>query len=285
MRRTVAISLFSFLAICALNVNAQSPFISGPLIEAPLRPQGQNVIPLFDGWFPNEDGSFTLCFGYYNLNTQEIIDVPLGEKNFITPAVYDGGQPTHFDVPPDPELTREFRRYWCVFSVIVPADFGMQDVTWNIETQGQMLSVPGTLIPSYVLDEAATSGRETSAPYLSLNDNPPNFRGRRGLFEGPRQARVGEPANLIARLRHSDPGTWINWTLHQGPDAVEFATPEARLDTAEGVFETTVTFTEPGTYVLRIQVINDTERQREPTYGFEFYCCWTNGYLTFEVTE
>ena len=277
--------LFYFLAVYAFSAQAQTPSVLSPLSEAPLRPQGQSVIPLFDGWYPNDDGTFTMCFGYFNMNTEEVIDVPLGEKNYITPAQFDGVQPTHFDAVPSPDLTRDFRRYWCVFSVIVPADYGMQDVIWNVETNGLALSVPGTLIPSYVLDEQETSGRETSAPYLSLNDSPPSFRGRNGLFEGPRQAEVGEPLNIIARLQHAEPGTWINWSLHQGPNAVEFGTSEARLNDLEGVIETTATFNKPGTYLLRIQAINDTERQREPTYGFEFHCCWTNAYLTVEVSE
>ena len=285
MSRIGVTVLFYFLAVCAFSTQAQTPSVLSPLGEAPLRPQGQSVIPLFDGWYPNDDGTFTMCFGYFNMNTEEVIDIPLGEKNYITPAQFDGVQPTHFDAVPSPDLTRDFRRYWCVFSVIVPADYGMQDVIWNVETNGLALSVPGTLIPSYVLDEQETSGRETSAPYLSLNDSPPSFRGRNGLFEGPRQAGVGEPLNIIARLQHSEPGTWINWTLHQGLNAVEFETPEARLNDAEGVIETTATFNKPGTYVLRIQAINDTERQREPTYGFEFHCCWTNAYLTIEVSE
>lgn len=285
MRRT-AVTLLSWALMIFAHTNlAQIPPVLSPLSESPLRSQGQNVIPLFDGWFPNEDGSFTMCFGYFNMNTEEVINVPLGDKNYITPPEFDGLQPTHFDTTPDPDLTREFRRYWCAFSVIVPADYGMQDIIWTIETKGIPLSVPGTLIPSYVLDEEQTSGRETSAPYVSLNDNPATFRGRRGLFEGPRRVRVGEPLNLIARLRHTDPGTWINWTLHQGPNAVQFDSSEARLSSAEGVIETAATFGEPGSYMLRIQAINDTERQREPTYGFEFHCCWTNGYLAVEVYE
>ena len=276
------------LAVTASYVSVgstQTSDVFSPLSEAPLRPTGQHVIPLFDGWFANDDGSSTMCFGYYNMNSEEQLDVPHGEKNFITPSVYDGVQPTHFDTLPAPELTPEFRRYWCAFSVTVPEDFGMADVVWNIETQGRMLSVPGTLIPSYILDEEETSGRDTSAPYLSLNDNPPNFRGRRGLFEGPRQAKVGEQVNLIARIRHPQAGTWINWTLHQGPNAVKFSATEARLESADGVVETTAVFEQAGTYMLRIQAINDTERQRAPTYGFEFHCCWTNGYVTVEVSE
>lgn len=286
MRLSRAEGMLLALFVSSISLShAQPSNVFSPFSEAPLRPEGQNVIPLFDGWFPNDDGTFTLCFGYFNMNSEEQIDVPLGEKNFIEPAQFDGIQPTHFDTIPDPGLTRAFRRYWCAFSVIVDEDFGTNDVTWTLETQGSKLSVPGTLIPSYVLDEEETSGRDTSAPYLSLNDNPPNFRGRRGLFEGPRQTRVGEPVNLIARIRHDEPGTWVNWGLHQGPNAVEFSPAEARLDSAQGVIETMATFHQAGNYLLRIQAINDTERQRDPTYGFEFHCCWTNGFLQVNVTE
>jgi hypothetical protein len=283
--KRIQAALLSFLVSSISVVSAQTADVFNPLSEAPLRSQGQHVIPLFDGWFPNEDGTSTMCFGYYNMNSEEQIDVPLGQQNFIEPEVYDGLQPTHFDTRPTPELTPEFRRYWCAFSVTVPEDFGMADVIWNIETQGRMLSVPGTLIPSYVLDEEETSGRNTSAPYLSINDNPPNFRGRRGLFEGPWQAKVGEPINLIARISHAAPGTWINWTLHQGTNAVEFSAAESRIDSAEGIIETRATFEQAGEYMLRIQAINDTERPRDPTYGFEFHCCWTNAYVRVEVNE
>jgi hypothetical protein len=284
-RKTIRILLLTVVVSSVPAGFAQTADVFNPLSEAPLRPEGQHVIPLFDGWFPNEDGTSTMCFGYYNMNSEEQIDVPLGQKNFIEPSTYDGVQPTHFDTRPAPELTPEFRRYWCAFSVTVPEDFGMSDVIWNIETQGRMLSVPGTLIPTYILDEEETSGRDTSAPYLSVNDNPPNYRGRKGLFEGPRQAKVGEEINLIARIRHAAPGTWINWTLHQGPNAVNFSAQEARLDSTEGVIETTATFQQAGKYLLRIQAINDTERPRAPTYGFEFYCCWTNAYVEVEVSD
>ena len=282
--KSVALVLLTWINGVGL-LHAQTSSSLNPFNDAPLRSRGQNVIPLYDGWFENNDGSYTLCFGYFNMNTEQAIDVPLGDRNRIEPIEFNGVQPTHFDPIPDPELTRLYRRHWCVFSVEVPRDFGKADVTWILETQGKKLSVPGSLIPSYVLDEQQTSGRGTSAPYLSLNDNPPNFRGRRGLWEGPRLARVGEPLPLIARIQHPEAGTWLSWTLHQGPSEAHFSESEMRVNSAQGAANTTVTFHEPGSYILRLQAINDTQRRNDPTYGFEFYCCWTNGYVRVNVTE
>ncbi|MEC8587071.1 MAG: hypothetical protein VXY78_01730, partial [Pseudomonadota bacterium] len=36
-----------------------------------IRPKGQPIIPLFDGWYPNEDGSSTICFGFFNMNSEQ----------------------------------------------------------------------------------------------------------------------------------------------------------------------------------------------------------------------
>jgi len=57
------------------------------------------------------------------------------------------------------------------------------------------------------------------------------------------------------------------------------------MDDAEGSATTLARFDQPGSYVVRIQAINDLESRRNPTYGFEFHCCWTNGYVRVEVVE
>ncbi|HKA07275.1 MAG TPA: hypothetical protein VKD71_08465, partial [Gemmataceae bacterium] len=58
--------------------------------------KGQVVTPTYEGWWPNDDGSFTLFFGYFNTNWQEELDVPIGPDNAIEPGGPDQGQPTHF---------------------------------------------------------------------------------------------------------------------------------------------------------------------------------------------
>ena len=42
--------------------------------QAPAR--GQNIAPVYEGFWRNADGSFDLMFGYYNRNWEEQIDVP-----------------------------------------------------------------------------------------------------------------------------------------------------------------------------------------------------------------
>jgi hypothetical protein len=47
---------------------------------------GQNVVPVYEGWEPNPDGSFNLVFGYFNRNWEEEIDLPVGPNTRIEPA-------------------------------------------------------------------------------------------------------------------------------------------------------------------------------------------------------
>lgn len=283
-------ALLSF-ALCAGALAACSPLVAqigrsqSPLNEDPLRPRGQNVIPVFDGWFENSDDSYTLCFGYFSLNTEQSLDIPLGPLNRIEPSEYDGVQPTHFDPVPAPSLTSKYRHHWCVFSVTVPADFGTRDIMWTLTSQGDELAVPGSLLPEYILEEPESSGRGAVAPFLRLEEGAQAAQGRRGVWSGPLTVRVNEPLPLTAWVQHPEAGTWLGWTKHQGPGEVVFSEPEMRMDDAEGSATTLARFDQPGSYVVRIQAINDLESRRNPTYGFEFHCCWTNGYVRVDVVE
>ncbi len=276
---------------CLVGLAASSPLaaqnsrIPSPLNENPLRPRGQNVIPVYDGWFENPEGSYTLCFGYFSLNTEQSLDIALGPENRIEPSQYDGMQPTHFDPVPAPTLTVRYRHHWCVFSVTVPDDFGTRDVVWTLTSQGDELAATGSLLPVYILDEPTSPGREAVAPFMSLEEDGPKLQGRRGLWAGPRTVPVNEPLPLTAWIQHAEPGTWLGWTKHQGPGEVMFTDSEILMDAAEGAATTSATFSQPGSYVVRVQAINDLQRQRNPTFGFEFHCCWTNGFVRVDVVE
>ena len=131
--RLVRTSLLLLIVLSAVSLGAQQV---QRLPLAPIPPKGEPVAPFFEGWFENPDGTFTFSFGYFNLNAEEILDIPLGPDNFIEPAEFDGDQPTHFPVEP--------RRDRGVFAVTVPASFGdrQQSVVWTITSNGVTYSVP-----------------------------------------------------------------------------------------------------------------------------------------------
>ena len=70
---------------------AQNPLDLSQWIPRPLRDSGRPVVPLFEGWFQNEDGTYTLAFGYQSQNLEEDYDIPVGPDNFIEPSQYNGG--------------------------------------------------------------------------------------------------------------------------------------------------------------------------------------------------
>ena len=250
------------------------PFEERNFNEQVLRPTGQPVVPLYEGWYPKDDGTARICFGYFNLNTAESFDVPLGPNNFIEPREYDGMQPTHFDPVPE----GNYRRHLCVFTVEVPADFGDDQVVWTLSTAGETLSTPGKVIPPYVLDEPESDGRGIVPPILKLDEDGPQFRGRDGFTSTRRTVRAGDPLTLRIWVDHPAPRSWVGWTKHQGPGAVVFEEPEMYVGQAQGVGLTTATFSEPGEYLLRVQSIYSTA-------SFEYHCCWTNGYVPVTVTR
>lgn len=249
-----------------------------------LRPSGGPVIPIFEGWYPMPDGSYALSFGYFNVNTEEVLEIPQGPDNFIEPAIYDGVQPTHFLPVPDGD-----RRHWGVFTVKVPSDFGDGDVVWNLRHDGRTYSVPGRIRSTqYQINGWVFPGRESSSPVLRLERDGPAGQGPAGIYAEPVRATTGESVRLVA-WTHRDgvfPGDErpirIKWFKHRGPGQVAFGEPDAEVPheawSAEGgaAVSTDASFSEPGSYVVRVLAYN-----RVPE--FEFQCCWTNGYLHVEV--
>ncbi len=45
--------------------------------------RGQHVEPAYEGWRPNEDGTFSFLFGYMNENWEAELDVTVGTANFF----------------------------------------------------------------------------------------------------------------------------------------------------------------------------------------------------------
>lgn len=151
--------------------------------------RGQSVSPAYEGWWPNEDGSYTLFFGYMNSNWEEELDIPIGPENTIEPGGPDRGQPTHF-YP---------RRNLFLFRVVVPADFGDQELTWTLTTNGRTEVAYGSLRTDYLLDPQ-TIATEMGANFGRVKDewrtNKPPMLSL--AVDQPRSVRVGDPLTLVA---------------------------------------------------------------------------------------
>ena len=107
-------------------------------LPQPRKQFGAGVTGAFEGWFVNKDGSRSFLVGYYNRNSQQTLDVPVGPGNRIEPGGPDMGQPTHF-LP---------GRQYGMFVVPVPKTFGPDDrLTWTLVANGQTASIPLRLHP------------------------------------------------------------------------------------------------------------------------------------------
>ena len=93
MRRGVGVSRTLASAAVAALALAGPPFSP---TAAQVIGTGQNVVPVYEGWEQNADGTFNLVFGYFNRNWDEALDVPVGPDNILEPGGADQGQPTHF---------------------------------------------------------------------------------------------------------------------------------------------------------------------------------------------
>jgi hypothetical protein len=276
--------LCSALDFSALLLRAQS------LPLEPVHETGSSITGAFEGWFKNPDGSFSLLLGYFNRNTKQEVDVPIGPNNRIDPGGPDQGQPTHF-------LTG---RQWGMFAVRVPADFDKNKLIWTIFANGQTMVIPVSLHKDYEISPFAEAAIGNTPPVLRFEEKGPSTQGPAGMTV-TRTAKVGTPLTLTvwvqddAKLTTSsgapprnlgEPVT-LRWSKFRGPGSVTFANarPEAEKLAGgspgvpfAGKATTTATFSSPGEYVLHL-VLNDYSGEG----GQGFQCCWTNGEVKVAV--
>lgn len=246
---------------------------------APLSPAGQSVSPVYEGWYRNRDGTFSLSFGYFNRNATEVVDVPVGDDNTVSPGKANQGQPTHFHP----------RRHWGVFAVVVPADFGQKKVIWSLKLRGQAYAISGSLHPDWEIDAiVGEASADNTPPSISFVVGGPAGQGPLGITSAPFTAAVGKP--LVVPVIVTDDGkaepvaraanpVELTWFLHQGPGAVTFTPATSKLTATGGNASVSATFGQPGEYLLRVRA-NDSPM----VSAGHSQCCWTNGFVRVTVT-
>ncbi len=223
---------------------------------------GQDVVPVYEGWLRNKDGTFTFVFGYFNRNWQEELVIPAGPDNKIEPGPPDRGQPTYF-------LPR--RQPW-VFRVTVPKDWGQQELVWTITSHGRtekayaqlmleeeilerLIQTRGNLNPGE--DDPNKPPSITIAPVPSASAASPVTLTALVTDDGlpkPRPAPVPRPeakgqAQTNNATERPKAGLSVTWTEYRGPAKVTFDSA-GPIAVSNGQAVTAAHFSEPGTYVL-----------------------------------
>jgi hypothetical protein len=228
---------------------------------------GQDVVPVYEGWIHNPDGSFDMVFGYFNRNYKEDLAIPAGPDNSVEPGGPDRGQPTYF-------LPRRRAR---LFRVHVPSDWGSQVLTWTIVANGRAEKAYGDLLPVEEINERIImSGGNT----VAFGDEDPNRPPVVDVAPVP-QANVSSPVTLTVNVtddglpkarsvparpaattrggaieRQSNGiggprprGLTVTWFQYGGPARVTFE-PTGALAVTNGTATVRARFSAPGAYIL-----------------------------------
>ena len=250
----------------------------------PPRERGASITPAYEGWYPNPDGSFSMLIGYYNRNTKEALDIPVGLNNRVEPGGPDQGQPTHFEIG----------RQWGVFVVKVPKDFGNKAVTWTIVSNGETQSIPFTLNKGYPISPLKELGMGNKPPILAFSEGGAKVTGPPTAVAATLTGTVAKPVAITVWAE--DPkvpgaeeapagfglprGSIATVSLHKfrGPGTVTFDNARIPVPKQGAMVTASATFSAPGEYLLRVQS-NDESGEG----GFGFQCCWTNTYVKVTV--
>lgn len=267
VRRKSAVAALTVLLVSGAVVSD----LSAQQAKLPLlshRGSGVGVSPVYEGWYRNPDGTYTLSFGYINRNREEAVEIPVGSENFVEGATGLSAPPTHFE---------PFRSYG-VFTTQVPADFGEQEVVWTIDFRGERYSIPGRIQDGYEIDalRAPTSG--DVPPLLSFSDASAGIRGPHGTRAPRLTGRVGEPVDLQVWVQDEKREVTVRWYKYSGPGEVRFAEQSHTAPQEGARVSNQATFTAPGEYVLYVRANNGPL----VSTGQE-QCCWSNGYVEVEV--
>lgn len=218
---------------------------------------GANVVPEFDGWERNPDGTFNMVFGYMNRNYVEEPIVPIGPDNNVEPGGPDQGQPAYF--------YSRLRRF--VFRVKVPKDFGSKDLVWTLTLHGRTDKAYATLAPDLEIDKKIIVENTVLVGIEQVDRNqPPSLE-----VDPIPPATPGKTVTLIASatddglptLAASSGLLSVAWIVYRGPGKVTFNPPGYERITNPGTARTTARFSEPGRYVLRAMAFDGMLRTNQ----------------------
>ena len=269
------------------------------LPSSPKKAFGASISPAFEGWYDNADGTHTFLIGYYNRNWTSELDVPIGPNNRFEPGEADRGQPTHF-LP---------NRGFGMFIITVPKTTPVTEKLWWVLTvNGVTQRVPFYMSPDYNItpqhaSEESPGGKFNMPPILRFTENGPAIQSPVANLASAmeRTAVAGAPMPLSffveddalyasgsnAPIEKAQRIVDVTVSKYRGPGIVTVAKDLQKLTPIKGgkpaepfaaSGSTTVTFSEPGNYVLHVNA-NDLSGPGGGATG----CCWTTTLIKVTV--
>ena len=246
---------------------------------------GQDVQPVFEGWSRNPDGTFNLHFGYLNRNWVQELSIPVGPNNSVEPGGPDRGQPTFFMTRTQRNLftvvvPKDWGRKEVTWTITANGKtqkaYGWLQAEWEIDPAGGASTggqtgpeLKGNKPPTITI-EAANSvmlGRSLALNSTVVDDGIPKPAGPRKPAVGQEtppalQNKLDVPINVpdLAPSRGQanaaggpggPRGPSVTWMVWRGPANANFSA--RNIPVKDGRADTTVTFTVPGEYVLRVR--------------------------------
>jgi hypothetical protein len=307
----VAFALILWGPLAALEAQVSGPGPDGRWPLQPGSPGNRTLAPFMEGWYGNEDGTFSISFGYLNLN-EDTLYIPVGEDNSLEPAEFNGMQPTVF-------FPGHHRG---LFTADLPAVMRDADVWWTIrKANGDVTRVPGRATSNAYQLDWVPRPHGSLPPLVSFDSQRGEGRGPPGLMaERTVTTSVGSPVTLSINTR--DPSVRdlddfrfkeaiplrVVWSQLQGPGPVRYTRHESNplpvveegdsvaappgggggppgpqvvpLKEGRGTARVIVTFSAPGEYLMLAKADNFAA----PDSNDGDQCCWTNGYVRVNVT-
>jgi hypothetical protein len=291
----LAAAAAAWLALSGAIASSQGQLLP----SSPKKAFGASISPAYDGWYDNPDGTHTFLIGYYNRNWTEQVDVPIGPNNRFEPGEPDRGQPTHF-LP---------NRGFGMFTITVPKHTPpTEKLWWTLTVNGVTQRVPFYMSPDYNItphkaSEESPGGKFNTPPMLRFAERGPAIQNPLAnmttalertamagvpmpvdfwleddaLYASGSNAPISQAEDIVRIVvsKYRGPGTVTVGTGHHEIAALTGGKP---AEPYAGRTSTTVTFSDPGDYVLHVTV-NDLSGPGGGATG----CCWTTTLIKVAV--
>lgn len=291
--RHVALFSAAVLVVASTAATAQGlQRFQRPLLQT----KGDTVTPSYEGWYPNEDGTISVSYGYYNRNSEELVTIPIGPDNQIMMGTEGNLVPLASDQP-QPEVFQP-RRHYGAFAVTIPQDYS-GELWWTLNIRGEKVSIPSNLTGDWKIDARGPTIMGNTPPTVRFSANGKSSLGPQGEVVGPFTVKVNEPLSVNVwveddGVRRERPdqrqegenkelaAANLDFILYRGPvGAVTFEKSRLEFFASEGFDQPkamVARFSEPGQYRIRA-LASDASGIR----GDE-QCCWTNTYIDVTVS-